>query len=250
MSRFRAIAGTYKKVSVEAFSEKTALKEGGETKLVPPPPLKKDILDQFLGLRDALLKNKNTPYLRIFGVTSSRGKEGTTTISICLALAFAMDTRMRVLLVDGNLREPAIHKFFRISKTPGLSDVIQDDRLIDATTVRITDSSLSVLPSGSVQSTPVELFACDSFDERITNLKRAFDVIIVDTPNFKQYPDLGFIGRSLEGVVLVVEADSTQLPLILETKDRIESANIRILGVTLNRVRARVPSFLNRYIGL
>lgn len=226
------------------------LREDEERPRAPILPLKQNVLDHFVGLRDAILRHKNASNVQILGITSSRQSEGKTTISICLALAFAMDTQRRVLLVDANFRSPAIHKYFHIPVQPGLSDIIRDETLLNDAIVRIHDYSLSLLPIGSMQGSAVELLALDSFKTRIADLRRFYDTIIIDTSSIKEYPDFNFIGPALDGVILVVEADSTQLPIILETKSRLESANIQILGVTMNHINKRVPSFLIRRIGL
>lgn len=225
--------------------------EGERRGIVPPPFLKGEVLDRFVSMRNEVLRIAGEESAGIFGVTSSRPKEGKTTISICLALAFAMDTRRKVLVVDGNLRNPSIHTFFGASMSPGLSNLIRGDVNIPEAIGEMERFPLRFLASGTLPSIPPsDLFVLDGFARTIQDLKTAFDMIIVDTPNVTQYQDFGFLGRHLDGAILVIEADRTQLPVIVEVKKKIESFEIPIIGVTMNRKRNAMPSFVSNYLGV
>ena len=225
--------------------------EGGRREIIPPPFLTEEVLDHFVSMRNEVLRVADEESARIFGVTSSRPREGKTTISICLALAFAMDTRRKVLVVDGNLRNPSIHTFFGASISPGLSNLICGDVNIQEAIGEMEGFPLRFLSSGALPSIPPsDLFVLDGFARTVQDLKTAFDIIIVDTPNVTQYQDFGFLGRHLDGAILVIEADRTQLPVIVEAKKKIESAEIPIIGVTMNRKKTAMPSFLSDYLGI
>jgi len=161
-----------------------------------------------------------------------------------------MDTRRRVLLVDGNMRRPTVHKFFGTSLTPGLCDAIQSNQSSNEFIIEISDYPLSILPAGIAKGTPVELLADDRFGRRIAALKESFDIIIVDTPCVSQHQDFEFMGKMLDGTVLAVESDTTQLPLLLDIKHRIETSGAPIVGVTLTRTKKSRLSFMNRLMGL
>jgi len=107
-----------------------------------------------------------------------------------------------------------------------------------------------ILPSGEYAGTPIELLSDDRFGKRIAALKNSFDIIIVDTPCVSQYQDFEFMGKRLDGTVLAVESDSTQLPLLLDVKHRIETSGSQILGVTLTRAMRTILPFMNRLMGL
>ena len=217
----------------------------------PPPPLVEgSILEQFIRMRDALLKSTPTLQSRAFGVTSSKAKEGKTTVAICLAMSFALADRANVLLVDADFRHPTIHTFFSVSKDPGLADLSRGALHVQKAVVRIQSSPLCILPSGTAPSTPLELLSAKGLGEALRELRALFDTIIVDTPSVKAFPDFELIGKHLDGTVLVVEADKTQLPLIRGVKTRLDNANIPLLGVTMNRIKNVIPPFITKYIGL
>ena len=224
--------------------------EGGR-RIAPPPFLTGEVLDHFVSMRNEVLRMEDEESPRAFGVTASRPREGTTTISICLALAFAMDTRRKVLVVDGNLRNPSIHTFFGASMRPGLSDLIAGDVKIPEAIGEMEGFPLCFLSSGTTPSIPPsDLFVLDGFAGTVQDLKTTFDIVIFDTPNVTQHQDFGFLGRHLDGAILVIEADKTQLPVIMEAKKKIESDQIPILGVTMNRKRNAIPSFVSNFLGV
>ena len=252
MSRYKVLANVDKgKFSGEQAPDGDVVpREKNGTDFVRPSFLPEDILERFIEMREVLFKKDREPPVKIVGVTSSKPEEGKTRISICLAVASAIDPKKRVLLVDGNLRNPSIHKFFQIPVSPGLSEMILEDRDLNETIQQGEGFPLNILTSGAPDLPPMELFSDTRFPRTMTDLKNAFDIVIVDVPSVKQCADFEMIGKHLDGMILVLEADKTQLPLILEAKARLDNVNIPILGTAINRLKSPIPRFISRRIGL
>jgi len=251
MSRFRSIAEIDQ--TADPFSG-PALDSADDTntagRFVRPPFLAGAALEQFIAMRDALIKAGREREVRAVGVTSAREQEGKTTVAIGLALTLAVDTQKRVLLLDGNMRAPAVHRFFQIPRGPGLTDLLREPMDYRKAVVRMEEYPLCLLPAGAPYDAPSELLTLGRFSSVMGQLKKAFDTIVVDCPSAMQHADVELTGGQLDGVVLVIETDKTQLSLLQAAKAKLEGNHLQILGVAMNRFGVGVPKFLNRRLGL
>jgi len=224
--------------------------ETAHPEFLHPPMLAGEALETLIGIRDAIWKLSRERPLRLIGITSSGEMEGKTRMAVGLSLTFAMDTRKRVLLVDANLRAPAVSSLFRLPSSPGLSDLILEDLPLNDVLLTAGHYPLSILVAGKSHLTPAEIYSFPRFAQRMAEIRESFDMTIVDTSGVKRHPDVEIFGKHLDGVVLVMEADRTQLSLMQATKTRIEAAGVPILGVVMNRVKNPIPHFINRRFGL
>jgi len=252
MSRFRDITEIEREKHSPAPSaemERDAA-EGSAVEFLRPPLVSGEVLDAFIGMRDSIRGTAKQKPVRMIGVTSSQQQEGKTRTAVCLAITFAMDPRLRVLLVDGNLRAPGVAPLLHLPHSPGLADLVLEDLPLSAAVQGLRDFPLGVLTSGATKLTPGEVYSLPRFARRMAELRETFDVTVVDTSAVKKYPDFEILSKHLDGALLVLEADKTQLTMIQETKARIEAAGVPILGVVLNRVKNPIPAALNRKFGL
>ncbi len=251
MSRFKRIAEIDE--ASEPFLPPTsdpASDEDATRRFLRPPFLTGESLEQFIAMRDVVLKEGRDREVRTIGVTSAGEQEGKTTVAIGLALTLAVDTQMRVLLVDGNMRTPAVHRFFQIPESPGVTELLQEPIDFRTAVVQMEEYPLCLLPAGAHHDAPTELLTLGRFLSVMSQLKKAFDFIVVDCPDGMKNADVELIGRQLDGVVMVIETDKTQLSLLQALKRKLEGNQLPILGVAMNRFGLSVPNFLSRRLGL
>ena len=249
MTRFRDLSEIEKPAAPPVPAREETHADEGTARFLSPPFLSAGALEQFISLRDAVFKAGSD--VHSVGVTSSRKGEGKSTVAIGLALTLAIDTRRRVLLLDANMRASRVHTFFGIPAGPGLSDLMAGDSDFRGAVVQLESFPLCLLPAGSPPAVPPsELLALGPLPSLMRDLKKSFDMIVVDGPAARGVADLDLLGKQLDGVLLVVETDKTQLPLIQEVKKGLVSEELPILGVVLNRCQTGVPAFLNRSLGL
>jgi protein-tyrosine kinase len=173
--------------------------------------------------------------LKVVMVASAVPAEGKTLTASNLALTLSESYRKRVLLVDGDLRRPAIHQVFRINASSGLSDGLaarRDSKLL----VRHISPYLTVLPAGRPDPDPMAALISDRMRQLIDEAREAFDWVIIDTPPLLLLPDAHLLASIADGVVLVVRAESTPHALVKRAREAIGRA--RILGVVLNGTAA------------
>lgn len=166
--------------------------------------------------------------------TSAVPGEGKSTTLANLAVTLAQSGK-RTLLVDGDLRKPSLHHFFRCGNHVGLtSALVNAGRLQDS--IQNTDiSNLYLLASGPLPPNPSELLSSSTMRKLIVHLYEQFDYVLVDGPPLLLATDAQVLSGLVDGVVLVVKSASTKKEQVLKAKDLLVKANASILGVVLNQ---------------
>jgi polysaccharide biosynthesis transport protein len=190
---------------------------------------------------------------RILLITSAAPQEGKTLVAANLAVTYAREGA-KVLLVDGDIKRPRLHKLFRIPSTPGLMEMLRDkaaaagpgytfapgisrgdvDGPLQAGIHRTDIDRLFVLPRGTVPSDPSALLQAARIESRLRQLATRFDVIIVDTPPVLVSADAATLAPAADGVILVVRAGQTHLEAAGLAYDNLTAAGAQIIGAVLN----------------
>src|SRR3989475_8581693 len=145
--------------------------------------------------------------------------DGKTTTAINLAGALAQAPDARVLLVDADLRGAALATNLGLDERagPGLVDAILDSTLTFEAVVHVHPHlNLSVLAAGRVPSAPYEVLKSPRLGELLTEARRRYDYIVLDTPPLVSFPDCRVIGKWVDGVLIVVTAHRTPRKLFEE----------------------------------
>jgi len=188
--------------------------------------------EQYRRLAAVLHDAHNTQGLQVIMVASAVAGEGKTLTASNLALTFSESYQKRVLLIDADLRRPTLHSVFRLDTTLGLGDGLLstgESKML----VRQVSPRLAVLPAGRPSSDPMAGLTSDRMQRLIAEARQSFDWVILDTPPVMLLPDAHLLASMVEGVVMVVRANSTPFELIKRATDAI--GRQRILGVVLNR---------------
>lgn len=221
---------------------------GIDPRIVTYHDSKSPIAEQYRMLRTNIQRiNPDIPP-RIIGITSSLHREGKTTTTVNLSVAFAKDSQKRILLIDADLRKPRVHKLLGVSSPIGLAEVlagrindyhdaVQDTRI----------ENLSILPCGRIPSNPSELLGSARMTELIGHVRKDFDYVIFDTPPVIALTDAGVLLAQLDGAVLVIQAWRTQRETIIRAQSLLQSAQVKILGFVLSNVEFFIPKYLHYY---
>jgi receptor protein-tyrosine kinase len=145
----------------------------------------------------------------------------------------------KVLLIDGDLRQPRLHKVFGTTNTWGLSDILWSDSPLDRVPltqlVRPTEvAGLSVLPGGSCGVTPTNLFYSPRMSMLLQRLRTEFKMILIDAPPMIHLADARVLGRFADGVILVVRSGQTTTESARYAIQRFAEDGTRVLGTVLN----------------
>jgi len=191
------------------------------------------IAEQYRVLRTNLYSLSPERPVKVIAITSSQSGEGKTITSSNLAVTLSLDTKKKILLIDGDLRKPDIHKVFNLSRKPGLSDIIMGKCNLEEFFRKPAIGNLYVIPSGTMVSSPAELLSHSRIHEIITELRKAFDYIIFDTSPTLNVTDSSIIGSQCDGVIIVVKSNVTLKEMAEETFTLLKNAQAKILGCIL-----------------
>ncbi len=211
-------------------------------------PEKHSFSEAIRTLRTSLqLLNIDKPSQSIL-VTSSVPKEGKSTVSV--NLAFALGQLNKVLLVDADLRRPAIGKRFGLPGfQPGLANVIAGTHTLDECLVSDEESGIDILCAGTLPPNPQEVLASEKFEALFEHLKRKYDHIVVDSAPTQAVSDAIVVSKLCDSLVYVVKADSTNYKVINNGLSRFIEIGHRIDGVVLNQVDIKKASKTGEYSG-
>lgn len=179
---------------------------------------------------------------RTIAVTSSLPGDGKSTVSARLARAFAQQGA-DVIAADCDLRKPALGRYLGVHGGPGVTNVlVRGTSAVDIlaeTDVR----GVRLLPSGPVPPNPAVLLGLPRFAGVIGDLRAVADYVVVDTPPVPAGVDTSAISQVVDGVVLVIDLNRSDRNALEVTRDQLEKANSRVLGIVLNRVSDRLTQY-------
>lgn len=192
--------------------------------------------EQYQGLRLTVERMVRTRDARVIAVTSPAAGEGKTVTAINLAGALARGSDLRVLLVDADLRRPAVAKTLGLldGHMNGLADVIADDQKDLAGAARpIEPYGLSVVPAGTPRPQIHKLLRSARLEQLLQRARTQYDVIVIDTPPLLPVFDSTLLSRIVDGMLVVVAANQTPRKLLGEALNLVDPA--KVLGIVFNR---------------
>ncbi len=185
-----------------------------------------------------LLESRGAGRGRAYVVTSPSAGEGKTSVSCNLGIALAQANR-RVLVIDGDLRRPRLHKSMAIPNDCGLRDVLRGDIEVAGGTLhqfcRASQvPNMFILPSGTGTEEPSGLLYSPQLQPLLRKLVEEFDVVLIDSPPVLHLADARIIAGSTDGVILVLRARSTDREAARNASNLFQHDQVRIVGTILN----------------
>ncbi len=202
--------------------------------------------EQYRRLAAVLHDAQGNTGLRVIMIASALPGEGKTLTATNVALTLSDSYHRRVLLIDADLRKPALHQVFRLNAASGLLDSLEAPTEVKLL-LRQVSTNLSVLPAGRSSADPMAALTSNRMRRLIDEAKEAFDWVIIDTPPLMLLPDAHLLSSLVDGAVLVVKANSTPYDMVKRSGDII--GRDRVLGVVLNRADAGAQPGYGGYAG-
>jgi protein-tyrosine kinase len=169
-----------------------------------------------------------------FAILGARPGEGRSQLCAELALAFAQ-LAGKTLLVDANLRKPALDKLFRGTRSnSGLSELLQGKAHTLPLHRVVGPQHLALLTAGTPPTNPVDLLSGVQFERLVKDWSRTYDYVLIDTPPTALRSDGIVIANAVRNVVLVAHRNNTSYADVTELRRRLDSTQARILGAVLN----------------
>lgn len=174
----------------------------------------------------------------VVAVTSAMAGDGKTLTSINLAGALAQNTGAKVLLVELDLRRQFTnvkdYLGYSDDKKPGLVDKSLEPAMPWKECTRyLEEYNLHIMLSGKRVDSPYEVLKSDGLGVLISEARRVFDYIVLDTPPITVLPDSQLISRWVDSYLVVVAADRTPKDAVEETLDQMTPE--KTLGIVFNQ---------------
>lgn len=198
---------------------------------------KSDFSESFKALRTNIQFTSIDKELKIIAVTSTGTGEGKTTVASNLAVSIAQAGK-GVLLVDCNMRKPTIHEIFDIPNEEGLTNILSGERNLEDVVHSCQGELhlLNVITSGPIPPNPAELLGSNQMKVFLEDVRKQFDVVIIDTPAINLVTDGVILSAIADGTIMVIEARKTDKDAAKKGKKLLEKVHANIIGVVLNKM--------------
>jgi capsular exopolysaccharide synthesis family protein len=194
--------------------------------------------ESYAALRTSIELSHTGGAPRTLAVTSTRQSEGKSTTAFAVARNFARIGRS-VVLVDGDLRKPSLHRLANVDNRQGFSNLLASMSGIDEVTQPTEIANLSLIAAGPLPPNPAELLSGPRMQEILADLTQKFDVVVVDAPPVLGLADTVLIGAAVDATLFVVEANGSHHGHAKAAVRRLLSNHITIIGALLTKYDAR-----------
>ena len=215
--------------ALEAVVRRSHLVRPRSEKLIGSLAVDVSVREQYRTLATKLLRAQLVSGIKVVMLTSSVPGEGKTLTAANLAITFSESHDRRVLLVDADLRRPAVHEMFGISNERGLGDSLAEDAHVALTQLT---SRLSVLTAGRCNGDPMRTLTSDRMRALLEGARARYEWIILDTAPVGLLSDASLLAAMADTTLLVVRAGHTNYEAIQQARLALDASNI--FGVVLN----------------
>lgn len=194
---------------------------------------KSRITEQYRNIRTNIEFTSVDSRIRSIMVTSANPGEGKTTTVANLAVVFGQQGK-KVLVIGADLRKPSIQDLFAAHASNGLTNVLSGQTNVMQCIQKTDIENVYVMASGPIPPNPAELLGNRVMDEVLLEAYNMFDIVLIDTPPVLAVTDAQILANKCDGIVLVVRSEKTEKDKIVKTKQILDKASGKILGVVLN----------------
>jgi capsular exopolysaccharide synthesis family protein len=172
---------------------------------------------------------------RVVAITAARPGEGKTTLTIALGRALAA-SGLRVLAIDGDIRQPSFNPVFSSGGAVGLTDHLAGLATIDEIFQRDTLTPLQVIDGGTQGRDALSLFLSPALSELLEKLRTRYDVILLDVPPVFALAEARILARVADATLLCIRWANTPRRVVRAAVTLLQDANVNLTGAVLTRV--------------
>ena len=204
----------------------------------PKHPLVAQLTESIDSVRTALMHDSTSKARQVVLVTSPAAMEGRTTVASQLAASLARAGR-RTLLIDGDLRRPALHSLFDVPLEDGLCEVLRAEAEVSDVVRPTHAEGLWLMTAGYCDADAVHAMATDQIQPIFEKLRADYDFVIIDGAPVLGLSDSLMIGQHCDGALLSVLRDHTTVPSIYKSSELLRDVGVRLVGSVVNGVTAK-----------
>jgi succinoglycan biosynthesis transport protein ExoP len=218
----------------------------GSSVLMSMPDL--PLSEAFRALRTSILLSCSGTKNKTLLITSPLPGDGKSTVAFNLAVAFAQQNE-RVLLIDGDMRNADLHRYFGGGNEHGLSEALitKTKSLQGLLTSHSQFETLFLLPAGAKPQLPIELFSMSTFDRLLAEAQANFDWVLIDSPPFLPFADAAVLSSKVDAVLPVIRSGVTSRSMLNTITTLLRRMRAPVIGFVLNGVKDDSMSGLYSY---
>ena len=153
-----------------------------------------------------------------------------------------------MILIDADMRNASIHRKLGVPNQAGLANYLAIQAEMDEVIVETHIENLYAILSGSIPPNPAELLTMSRMDLLLAQLKRDYDLIVIDTPPALSVSDAQIIAAKSDGVLLVVEQSRVKREAAKKVKAYLDHVDAKLLGIVMNKVnKNQSDAYANHY---
>ncbi len=196
------------------------------------------ISEDYKTVRTSILLSSAESPPKTIAFSSALPSEGKTITVANMAVAFSQ-LEEKVLVLDTDLRKSRLHRIFNLRNIPGLCEYLTGKVSLEEAIQETSIENIWLLPSGSIPPNPAELLNSTRMKELMEELKKTFDIILLDTPPVMAVVDAIIISSIVDSTVCIIQAGKTMRKPFLRSVEELRRANTKIMGVIFNEVKAK-----------
>lgn len=168
--------------------------------------------------------------------TSAGPNEGKSTVIANLAVTLC-HTGSKVLLVEGDLRNPTVHKIFALPNTSGITNALISNKSYKEYIQKCEIGNLDILTSGPKPPNPSELLGSAKIKTMLDEFKKDYDYILIDAPPIVLVTDAALLGSICDGTILVIGSGEAPIEGVVKAKDLLLNVKANLIGTILNKCK-------------
>ncbi len=190
------------------------------------------LLESIDATRTMLIHVARSGSHRVVMIASALPGEGKTSLASHLATSLARSGQ-KTLLIDADLRSPAIHRLFDLTPNPGLSELLRGEATFDDVIVSTAVEELKVITAGKCDSQTLRILSQGGLGGLFARLKEQYDFVIVDSSPILPVADALIIAQQVDAVLFSILADVSRKTKILAAHQRIAALGVKVLGAVV-----------------
>jgi len=218
------------------------LLDKGQTTAAALADIRSGFSEAYYSLRTALQFSTPDGAPTSMLVTSARPAEGKSTTAYAVALNLARVGK-RVLLIDGDLRNPSMHRVVGVENERGMSNLLSGSSDLQSVVQRTRQDNLFFIPCGPLPPNPAELWGSDRLRQFLAEARNSFDHVVVDGPPVLGFADSPLLAASVGGVLFVLESRGTRRGQARGALRRLKVGRAHLLGAVLTKFNAKTTSY-------